>query len=552
MSVVSVQELHYRYRIRQEPALRGCTFHAEPGNVLLIAGASGSGKTTLMRCLNGLIPRSYTGGELRGRIRLAGQDPSPLSLAQISRLVGTVLQDPEKQIIGAYVLNDVAFGLENLAVPRDEMRRRIDHVLDLLGLRHLRDRPTTELSGGEKQKVAIAGVLAMEPEILLLDEPLASLDPASCQETLALIRGLADMGKAVLLIEHRVEDVLAIDPTHALFLEGGCQRYFGPLEGFLQVADPQEVKLPAPHALAILAQQAPQPGPPSRSRQPHLPPLAALERVSFGYIRGRPVLHQLSLAIHPGDVVAILGPNGAGKSTLLRHLIGLLHPDEGRVIVAGRDTREMSVAEIAHHVGYVFQSPTHMLFAPTVREEVAFGPRNLGFPPDRVEANVRRALQVVDLEAHVDSSPLALSFGQQRRVGIAAILAMEPKLLLMDEPTAGQDYRHYTEFMDAIVQMPFDAVAFITHDVDLAVRYANRVVLLVDGQVVADGPPEQVLGDDALLSRCRLRPTSLLELNRRLLPETGRFLPLETLAHHPRVQMWLASWSTSFPSSDIH
>ncbi len=541
MSTVLVRDLSYRYRIRKEFALQGCSFQAGPGDIVLIAGASGSGKTTLMRCINGLIPRSYTGGQLQGTIRLAGQDPTPLSLAQISRMVGTVLQDPEKQIIGAYVLNDVAFGLENLAVPRPEMLRRIQEVLDFLEMSHLRDRPTTELSGGEKQKVAIAGVLAMEPDILLLDEPLASLDPASAQETLALIRRLADTGKTVLLIEHRVEDAMAIRPSHALFLEEGRQRFFGPLEGFLQVADPRDVKLPAPHALRILAQRDPLPAPPRRSRQPHAAPLATLEDVTFGYSPERPVLHQVSLSIHPGDVLAILGPNGAGKSTLLRHLIGLVHPQQGRATVAGQDTRRLTVAEIARHVGYVFQSPTHMLFAPTVREELSFGPRNLGFPPERIEANVRRALQIVDLEGYEDTSPLALSFGQQRRVGIAAILTMEPRLLLMDEPTAGQDYRHYTEFMDAIVQMPFEAVAFITHDVDLAVRYANRVVLLADGRILADGPPEEVLADDHLLARCRLRPTSLLALNRRLLPVTGRFLPLESLAHHPDVQAELAS-----------
>lgn len=255
-----------------------------------------------------------------------------------------------------------------------------------------------------------------------------------------------------------------------------------------------------------------------------------LEDVWFGYEPERPVVRGVSLEIRPGDVIALLGPNGAGKSTLVRQIIGLHHPQQGRVLVEGRDTRSLTVAQIAHTVGYVFQSPTHMLFAPTVWEELAFGPRNLGFDEARVERNVQRSLEIVNLKGHEQVSPLALSYGQQRRVGIGAVLAMESRILLMDEPTAGQDYRHYTRFMDAVVQMPFEAIVFITHDVDLAVRYANRVILMADGRIEADGPPEAVLSDFALLRRCRVRPTSLLELNVNLLPQTGHFCSLEELA----------------------
>ncbi|MDQ7031071.1 MAG: ABC transporter ATP-binding protein [Ardenticatenia bacterium] len=241
------------------------------------------------------------------------------------------------------------------------------------------------------------------------------------------------------------------------------------------------------------------------------------------------MLQGIALGLRPGDVVALLGPNGAGKTTLVRQIIGLERPHQGRVLINGRDTRSMTVAQIAATVGYVFQNPTLMLFAPTVWEEIAFGPRNLGFDEPRVERNVRRSLEIVDLTGHEHTSPLALSYGQQRRVGIGAVLAMGSKLLIMDEPTAGQDYRHYTRFMDAVVRMPFQAMLFITHDVDLAIRYANRVVLMAEGRVQADGPPEDVLSDFALLERCRVRPTSLLDLNVRLLPHTGQFLPLESL-----------------------
>jgi len=529
-AALEVRDLTFTYRNRTEPALQGVSFQVDRGELVLVAGASGSGKTTLLRILNGLIPHSYR-GTLHGTLRILGHDPTGVSLAQRSQWVGTVLQDPERQIIGAYVLNDVAFGLENLAVPRPEMLRRVAAVLDALGIAHLRDRETYALSGGEKQKVAVAGSLVMEPDVLLLDEPLANLDPAGVDEALALIRRLVDAGKTVLLIEHRVEDVLRIAPDKVLFLEAGRQRYFGPVEGFLRVAHPQEVKLPAEVAVRRLQALglAPAP-PPRRERQPDAPPLITVEDLTFGYTEGRPVLRGVSTAVHPGDVIALLGPNGAGKTTLVRHLIGLEKPWQGRVRVRGTDTRDASVAQMARTVGFVFQNPRHMLFAPTVWEEFAFGPRNLGFDEARIHANVARSLRIVDLTEYAQVSPLALSFGQQRRAAIGAVLSMETQVLVLDEPTAGQDYRHYIGFMDAIVQMPFAAILFITHDLDLAVRYANRVWLMHQGRLIADGPPEEVLVDEEVLRQCRLRPTSLLQLNRQRVTATGRFLSLEELA----------------------
>jgi energy-coupling factor transport system ATP-binding protein len=257
------------------------------------------------------------------------------------------------------------------------------------------------------------------------------------------------------------------------------------------------------------------------------------EDVSFAYEAGGPnVIRGVNLTIRRGDVVAILGPNGAGKTTLVKHAIGLLKPQRGRVLVEGRDTRELSVAQIAHTLGYVFQSPSHMLFAPTVREELAFGPKNLGYDEKAIAEGVARATEIVNLKGLEDYPPLALSFGQQKRVSIAAVLAMRSKILVMDEPTAGQDYWNYMAFMDAILQMPgFAAVLFITHDLDLAVCYANRVILMHDGQVAGDGSPAEVLADPALLRRCRVVPTSLLAANLELLPRTGRFMPAEALAH---------------------
>lgn len=528
-----IEELTFRYRSREETAIRDINLSIEPAQVVLIAGASGCGKTTLARCINGLIPRSYK-GELKGKILIKGQDTSDLSLARISQMVGTVLQDPERQILGTMVRNEVAFGLENLGLPREEIRDRVDKALERLGILHLRDRQTHYLSGGEKQKVALAGVLAMQPDILLLDEPLASLDPASAQEALALVRRLADEGMTVLMVEHRVEDVLRISPERVLFMKEGEIRYDGPADGLAERVDYREVKLPAPMIVKLAVNDSPpaiiQPLPAAMSGSKT--PLVQFKEVGFGYEEGPEVLHGINLDIHRGDVIAVLGPNGAGKTTLVKHAIGLLKPRHGEVLIGGRATNHLSVAEIASTLGYVFQSPSHMLFAPTVREELAFGPTNLKHDAEQIRREVNDAIEVVNLKGYEETPPLSMSFGQQKRVSIAAILAMRSRILVMDEPTAGQDYKNYMDFMNSILQLPnFEAILFITHDIDLAVIYANRVLLVDNGLLVADGSPQEVLTDMERLRTCRLVPTSLLQLNLEQFAQRGRFYSGEMLAH---------------------
>jgi energy-coupling factor transporter ATP-binding protein EcfA2 len=534
-SPLVVENLSFRYRDRQETAIRNISFEAQTGEILLIAGASGCGKTTLIRCINGLIPRSYK-GEINGRIAVFGEETVSWKLAQISQKIGTVLQDPERQILGTKVVNEVAFGLENLGLSRDEILQRVQAALDILEIPHLRDRETFHLSGGEKQKVALAGVLAMRPSILLLDEPLASLDPASAQDTLRAVRLLANDGMTVLMVEHRVEDVLSIHPDRVMFMSDGEIRYLGNLSGLSKVVNYKEVKLPADE----IVERAKADAAPAEIKL--LPSVAGagsakealvkFEDVAFGYEAGQTVLQGINLEIRRGDVIAVLGPNGAGKTTFVKHAIGLLKPKAGRVLVNGQDTRHLSVAQVAHTLGYVFQSPSHMLFAPTVREELSFGPQNLKHPKEEIEQEVKEALQIVNLADKEQDPPLALSFGQQKRVSIAAILAMRSRILVMDEPTAGQDYQNYMNFMDSILQLPgFEAILFITHDVDLAVIYANRILIVNDGRLIADGKPEDVLHDFDRLKANRLVPTSLLALNLKRLSTTGRFMRAEALAH---------------------
>ncbi len=534
-----IEDLSFRYRSREEFAIQHINLSVEPGQVVLIAGASGCGKTTLARCINGLIPRSYK-GEFQGRILLQGQDIKALTLARISQIVGTVLQDPERQILGSMVLNEVAFGLENLHLERDEIRQRVDESLARLKISDLIYRQTHYLSGGEKQKVALAGVLAMHPRLLLMDEPLASLDPASAGEALDAFRGLADEGMTVLLVEHRVEDVLRIHPERVLFMKDGIIRYDGTAEHLAEKVDYHEVKLPAPMILKLAAKDPPPPEIkplPSAASAAGGKPLVQFNDVAFGYEDGPEVLHDINLEIRRGDVIAVLGPNGAGKTTLVKHAIGLLKPRSGQVLINGKDTHSASVAEIASTLGYVFQSPSHMLFAPTVREELAFGPTNLKHTPAEIGKEVQEAIEIVNLQSYEETPPLSMSFGQQKRVSIASILAMRSRILIMDEPTAGQDYKNYIDFMTSILQLPgFEAVLFITHDVDLAVIFANRVLLVNQGTLVADGAPQDVLADLDRIRQNRLVPTSLLQTNLKYFAQTHHFFSAETLAHRVPAQ----------------
>lgn len=528
-----VEDLSFRYRDRTDYAIRNIAFHLDEGEILLVAGPSGCGKTTLARCINGLIPRSYK-GKVEGKILLQGQETQSMPLAEISQMVGTVLQDPERQILGTRVINEVAFGLENLGVPRAEIHERVGIAMEELGLSALKDRETFNLSGGEKQKVALAGVLVMRPKILLLDEPLASLDPASGVEALELLRTLADQGLSVLIVEHRVENVLSINPDRVMFMADGQVTYLGSTSGMMGIVDYHEVKLPASMTISMAAADPPVRYPERRVNleKPSSNGLVKFEDVCFHYEEGVDVLRNVDLEIGVGDIVAVLGANGAGKTTLVKHAIGLFEPKSGVVTIMGKDTRDLSVAQVANTVGYVFQSPSHMLFAPSVEEELAFGPTNLGHAPEEIEKEVMKATQIMNLSGMETDPPLALSFGQQKRVSIAAVLAMRSRILVMDEPTAGQDYKNYMDFMDSILQLPsFDAILFITHDIDLAVVYANRVLLMSEGMIVDDGPPQEVLKDYERLAACRLVPTSLLQANLEMFSRTQRFMRAEALAH---------------------
>ena len=539
--VVRIDNLTFRYRRASEPAIRDIDLIVEAGEVLLVAGPSGCGKSTLIRAINGLIPHAYP-GELAGTVRIDGRLTTELRLRDLAARIGTVLQDPAKQIVGATVEAELAFGPENLGTDRTEIRARIAVVAERAGIQNLLGRETAALSGGERQLLAMGGILMLEPRLYVVDEPLANLDPASSARLLGILRTLADEGHAIVIVEHRVEEALDLRPDRVLYLEEGETRYLGDVAGFLKVADPDAVKLPFEVVLERMRSdstigRAAADGVRVRPALPLSDPLAtprlAFEAVRAGY-GDREILHGIDARLGRREIVAVLGPNGSGKTTLFRAAMQLLKTTSGSIHVDGDPITNRTVAQLASTFGYVFQSPSQMLFARTVREELTFGPRNLGRDEAKFDAIVSAALQRTSLDALEDileRPPLTLSFGQQKRLALAIALSLEPPTLILDEPSAGQDHRTARRFMREVMAIPgLESIYLVTHDVDLALTHADRILLFRDGQVVADGPPGLVVEDVDRWIACNLRPTSLMRANARWRAGERGFLDAETLA----------------------
>jgi energy-coupling factor transport system ATP-binding protein len=514
--LVEVEGLTYRYRRASEPAVRDLSLSIDPGEVLLVAGPSGCGKSTLLRAMNGLVPHGYP-GEVSGSVRVDGRLTGELRLREIAQVVGTLLQDPAKQIVGATVESELAFGPENVGVTPAMIAARIRQVVTETRIGHLAGRETANLSGGEQQLLAMAGALMLRPRCYVVDEPLANLDPATAHHLLGLLRDLADAGHAIVIVEHRVEEALELRPDRVLAMEGGRATYLGPVDDFLRIADPLAVKLPFEVILERVRSGA----------MPQVPDRDGLvadpgsSRLAFDEVHvtldDRHVLRGVSADLGARQTVAVLGPNGSGKTTLFRTALSLIDADAGTVRIDGTNTRGRPIAELARSIGYVFQSPSQMLFARTVREELLFGPRNLGFQvkdPDAFAMEAFRRTGLADVENILDRPPLTLSFGQQKRLAIAIGLALRPRTLILDEPNAGQDHRTAEAFMGAVEDIPdLESLYFVTHDVDLALTHADRILVLRDGRIVADGPPGTVVEDAELWRSSNLHRTSLITAN---------------------------------------
>jgi energy-coupling factor transport system ATP-binding protein len=542
--IVEVEGLTFRYRRASEPALRDVSLTIEPGEVVLVAGPSGCGKSTLIRAINGLIPHAYP-GELTGVVRVVGTSTADQRLRDIGRTIGTLLQDPAKQIVGSTVEAELAFGPENMGMDRAEIQARIGSVAAEAGIAALLGRETSALSGGERQLLAMAGILMLRPRLYVVDEPLANLDPLTASHLLLTLRRLADEGHAVVIVEHRVEEALELRPDRVLYLEEGRTRYLGPPAGFLEIADPDAVKVPFDVVLARFRADAdlrdrvdldlPARTGSAGAPQPEAsePPRLRYDGVRAGY-GDREILHGIDASLGRREVVAVLGPNGSGKTTLFKTAMRLLETSSGNIAVDGESIRNRTVAQLATTFGYVFQSPSQMLFARTVEAELTFGPRNLGrdvADMDRIVADSLRRTSLDGLEEIRSRPPLTLSFGQQKRLSLAIALSLEPSTLLLDEPSAGQDHRTSRRFMAEVLAIPgLDSIYLVTHDVDLALTHADRILLFRDGQVVADGPPGHIVEDEDRWTACNLRLTSLMRANARWRSRGDRFLDAETLA----------------------
>jgi energy-coupling factor transporter ATP-binding protein EcfA2 len=513
--MIRFERFTYTYPGAARPVLADVTLQVAAGEFVLVTGPSGAGKSTLLRCINGLVPH-FTGGTLSGSVAVAGHDPVAEGPQVLSRVVGFVFQDPETQFVVDRVEDEVAFALENQAVPREEMRPHVEAALDLLGLAPLRDRPLHTLSGGEKQRVAIAAALALQPRVLVLDEPTSQLDPHSAREVLeAVVRLNRDLGLTVVLAEHRLERVLPYADRLVHLPAPSSPVLSGPPRGVLRHVNlaPPLVALgkalgwePLPLTIEEGRQFARDCGfeiadsighSATCNRQSRI---LQVERLSFSY-DGVPALRDVHLEVYAGELVALMGRNGSGKTTLLNCIVGLLQPRRGTIALDGRDVAGQTTADLCRSVGYLPQNPGDLLFADTVEEELEVTLRNhglLGAPPIPPSELLDR-LGLTDLSA---SYPRDLSAGQRQRVALGAVTVTRPRLLLLDEPTRGMDYRAKESLVQLLRtwQAEGTGVLLVTHDVELVAQAADRVAVLSEGRVAVDGPPRQVLSHDPLFA----------------------------------------------------
>ncbi len=513
--MITFDEVSYQYPDTSRPVLQNLSLRIEEGEFLLVIGPSGAGKSTFLRCINGLVPHFY-GGRFSGRIRVAERDPVAVGPHGMSDLVGFVFQDPEAQFVVDTVEDELAFAPENFALPQNLMRKRVEEVLDQLDIARLRYRRVHSLSGGERQRVAIAAVLTLQPRILVLDEPTSQLDPQAAEEVLVAVRQLnEDLGLTVILSEHRLERVVQY-ADRVLYLPGqGSPPILGDPEEVLAQVDltPPLVTLgkalgwqPLPltikegrrfaRRLGALGEHTSRAAPPSERKDS---PIVEAGGVWHTYDT-TPALADVSLDVRPGEFVAVMGRNGSGKTTLLKHLVGLLKPHRGRVVVAELDTRYVDTHELAKRVGYVPQHPDALLFADTVAQELAFTRRSQGMPQAPDED--LRLLEQLGLGSLADRYPRDLSSGERQRVALAAVLVGDPYVVLLDEPTRGLDYpqkERLVEILQALRAMG-KAIIMATHDVELVARCADRVVLMAEGQIIVDGPAREVMSDSLVFA----------------------------------------------------
>ena len=542
--IISFRNFSFQYRAQKRPTLTDINLEIYPGERVLIAGPSGSGKSTLAGCINGLNPFSNPGA-CTGTLTVDGVDAPHSSLFELSAHVGTVLQDPDGQFIGLTVGEDIAFALENSCTPQDEMHAITRHAAELVGIENHLGYAPHELSGGQKQRVSLAGVMVDQVKILLFDEPLANLDPATGKQAIELIDEIQKKtDTTVLIIEHRLEDVLWRNVDRIVLVNGGTiladlrpdELLSGSLLAENGIREPLYVtalryagvditpdKHPAHVDSLVLDDTDTQKlwdwftARPRPAAQPEREPLLEVKGLSFGYQKGQQTLRDVSFSIGKGEMVSIVGRNGAGKSTLSKLICGFETPDAGEIFLNGKPLAGENIRRRAQHIGYVMQNPNQMISKTMIYEEVALGLQRSGLTEEQIREKVEATLRVCGLYPFRNWPISALSFGQKKRVTIASVLVLDPELILLDEPTAGQDFRHYTDIMEFLrgLNARGVTVVMITHDMHLMLEYTRRALVFCDGRLIADRTAAAVLCDPALVEQAALKETSLYTLANR-------------------------------------
>ena len=534
------EHFQFQYFSQAEPTLYDINLKIYEGEKVLIVGPSGSGKSTIGNCLNGLIPFSYK-GEIQGSLKIGGKETREMNIFELSKKVGTVLQDADGQFIGLTVGEDIAFALENDCVPLEQMKKTVQAVADVVDMGRLLKASPYELSGGQKQRVSFAGVMVDDVDILLFDEPLANLDPATGKTAIDLIdRVWKESRKTVVIIEHRLEDVLYREVDRIIVVsEGRIVADMTPDELMaadilpgLGIREPLYVTAMKYAGIQVNAQmkagrldtldisQVREPlkkwnqDQIKKERKKERPVILEAEHLSFRYTKHLSILRDISFRIQEGEMVSIVGTNGAGKSTLAKVICGFVTEDEGRLFYYGEDLKGQTIKERSKKIGYVMQNPNQMICKPMLYDEVALGLRIRGIAEEEIEPKVDRALRICGLAPFKKWPVATLSFGQKKRVTIASMLALEPKLLILDEPTAGQDYRHYTEIMEFLKSLNEQGVTIlmITHDMHLMLEYTPHAIVISDGRKIGDNSAVNILTNKEIAEKANLKLTSLYEL----------------------------------------
>jgi energy-coupling factor transport system ATP-binding protein len=548
LHIIEVRDLHYTYPNAKSPALKGVDLTVNKGEFILLTGPSGCGKTTFCRTLNGLIPHFYN-GELEGEVTVNNLNIRDNPTYKLSQHVGLVFQNPDNQIFSLTVEKDVAFGLENQGVPKQEMVESIDWALKMTGIEHLRERATHELSGGQKQRLAIASILAMKPKILVLDEPTSFLDPLGAEHAFRVLDTLnQEYDITIILIEHRVDLAVRYADRAIIFNDGVVANSGSPEDVFSQeetrlmgVAVPKTIvfyqklkqrgiKLESPplspemlvnqlepyiykHSPKVEIVRTIQCGDGNKTGF-QMDPIIEIQDLHFSYPNGINAVDGISLSIHKGEFIAIMGENGAGKTTLVKHFNGLLRPSKGHIKVDGDDISSMSVAALSRKVGLVFQNPDDQLFSENVEDEIGFALHNFGFSKEVVEKRVDWALNLLDIERYRASSPFILSGGERKRVALGSVLAWDPEIVVLDEPTIGQDYAQKERLIHFLMQLRTQGktTIIVTHDVEFVAECKPRIVLMAKGKIIADGPIKKIITNEDALKKASVAPPEITKI----------------------------------------